>query len=72
MDGVMIKSIWLKTLLSRLVTKILKKKLQVPIEFELSDTTVETDDDMIELNTGVRVRMSKSDITALLNNHELL
>lgn len=64
----LLKSVWTKTLLSRLVSKNVKKMSGYDILFKIKDMDVKGDDKEVNIHLDLNVKMSVSELQRLLTS----
>jgi hypothetical protein len=62
----------LKNLISKLLTKLLCKKLKFPIDISIDELNIETPDDKIQIHLDARGEMKSEDLIKIFKTNGIL
>lgn len=62
----------LKNLISKLLTKLLCKKLKFPIDISIDELNIETPDDKIQIHLDVRGEIKSEDLIKIFKTNGIL
>lgn len=64
----LLKSVWTKTLLSRLVSRSIKKKSGYDLSFSIQDLELDADDKEVKLHLDVDIKTTPEQLTKILKS----